>query len=70
VALLIEPTNSDLLVVKNLSRNFGSLAAVSDLSFEVHRGEILCINGHKGAGKTTFFKLFTGVIKTERGSLY
>jgi len=67
---LIEPTNSDLLVVKNLSRSFGSLAAVSDLSFEVHRGEILGIMGPNGAGKTTVFNLLTGVIKPDSGSVF
>jgi branched-chain amino acid transport system ATP-binding protein len=68
-ALLTEPTPSDLLVVKNLSKSFGSLAAVSDLSFEVRRGEILGIIGPNGAGKTTVFNLLTGVLKPDAGSV-
>jgi branched-chain amino acid transport system ATP-binding protein len=70
VALLTETTNTDLLVVQNLSRSFGSLAAVNDLSFEVHRGEILGIMGPNGAGKTTVFNLLTGVLKPNSGSVF
>ena len=64
---MAEPYNSDLLVVENLSRSFGSLAAVSELSFEVHRGEILGVMGPNGAGKTTVFNLLTGIITPDSG---
>jgi branched-chain amino acid transport system ATP-binding protein len=67
VTLLAESLNSDLLVVENLSRSFGSLAAVSQLSFEVQRGEILGIMGPNGAGKTTVFNLLTGMIPSDSG---
>ena len=70
VLLLAETTSKDLLVVKNLSRSFGSVVAVSDLSFEAHRGEILGIIGPNGAGKTTVFNLLTGVIKPDNGSVF
>ena len=66
---MVETANTDLLVVQGLSRSFGSLAAVSDLSFEVHRGEILGIMGPNGAGKTTVFNLLTGVLKPDCGSV-
>jgi len=66
---LAESTHTDLLVVRDLSRSFGSLAAVSDLSFEVHRGEILGIMGPNGAGKTTVFNLLTGVLKPDTGGI-
>jgi len=61
--------SDDILVVKNLRKNFGSLAAVDDLSFEVKRGEILGMIGPNGAGKTTVFNLLTGVIKPDEGSI-
>lgn len=67
---MAETTHTDLLVVKNLSRSFGSLAAVSNLSFEVHKGEILGIMGPNGAGKTTVFNLLTGVLKPNSGSMF
>jgi len=70
VTLLAESLNSDLLVVENLSRSFGSLDAVSNLSFEVHRGEILGIMGPNGAGKTTVFNLLTGIITPDSGKVF
>lgn len=67
--MLLESTDRDLLVVKNLSRSFGSLAAVSALSFEVRRNEILGIMGPNGAGKTTVFNLLTGSLRSDAGSI-
>jgi branched-chain amino acid transport system ATP-binding protein len=69
VSSLVESSAQDLLVVKDLSRNFGSLAAVSELSFEVRRGEILGVMGPNGAGKTTVFNLLTGALKADTGSI-
>jgi branched-chain amino acid transport system ATP-binding protein len=66
---LVESTDKDLLVVKDLSRSFGNVAAVSNLSFEVHKGEILGVMGPNGAGKTTVFNLLTGVTKPDSGSI-
>ncbi len=66
---MAESTHTDLLVVSGLSRSFGSLAAVSDLSFEVRKGEILGIMGPNGAGKTTVFNLLTGVLKPDTGAI-
>jgi len=66
---LAEPKTTDLLVVRNLNRSFGKLAAVSDLSFDVQRGEILGLMGPNGAGKTTVFNLLTGVLKPDTGSI-
>lgn len=67
---MAQTKNTDLLVVQNLSRSFGSLAAVNDLSFEVHRGEILGMMGPNGAGKTTVFDMLTGVLKPDSGSVF
>ncbi len=59
----------DILKVKNLSKSFGKVRAVHDLSFEVDRGEILGIIGPNGAGKTTLFNLISGEIKPDTGEV-
>ena len=61
--------DNDLLVVKDLTRSFGSLVAVNNLSFEVHKGEILGIIGPNGSGKTTVFNLLTGILKPDAGNI-
>jgi branched-chain amino acid transport system permease protein len=57
-----------LLVVENLSRAFGGLKAVSEVSFTVTEGEILGIIGPNGAGKTTLFNVLNGVLSADEGS--
>lgn len=58
---------SDILQVQHLQKSFGKLAAVNDLSFEVHKGEILGMMGPNGAGKTTVFNLLTGTLQPDGG---
>jgi len=53
----------DILSVENLTLKFGALAAVDDLSFRVHKGEIFGIAGPNGAGKTSLFNAITGVYR-------
>ena len=53
---------TDALVVKNLSKNFGGLRAVNDVSFTVKKNETLALIGPNGAGKTTAFNLIMGFI--------
>ena len=60
---------SHILKVNNLSKSFGKVRAVHDLSFEVKRGEILGIIGPNGAGKTTMFNLISGEIKPDTGEI-
>ena len=58
-----------LLEVSHLTRDFGGLRAVSDVSFEVAEGEILGLIGPNGAGKTTVFNLVTGFIRPSFGEV-
>ncbi len=58
-----------LLTVKNVSKSFGKVTAVHDLSFEVNQGAILGIIGPNGAGKTTLFNLIAGEIKPDSGKI-
>jgi ABC-type branched-subunit amino acid transport system ATPase component/ABC-type branched-subunit amino acid transport system permease subunit len=58
-----------ILEVKGLSRSFGGLKAVDDVSFDVHAGEILGVIGPNGAGKTTAFNLLNGFLKPDAGAV-
>ena len=58
-----------LLQCRNLSKYFGALAAVRDLSFEVAEGEILGIGGPNGAGKTTLFEMISGLNPASAGQI-
>jgi len=58
-----------LLQVKNVSKHFGSLVAVNDISMTVEPGELRAIIGPNGAGKTTFFNLITGFFTPTSGSI-
>lgn len=58
-----------ILQVEGLTRRFGGLAAVKDLSFSVGRGEILGLIGPNGSGKTTAFNLITGFITPDDGHI-
>jgi branched-chain amino acid transport system ATP-binding protein len=56
-----------LLEVKELSKRFGGLTAVNDVTFEVAAGEIVAVIGPNGAGKSTLFKLITSFLRPTAG---
>jgi len=58
------------LEVAGLTKSFGGVHAVRDVSFAVGRGEVLGLIGPNGAGKTTVFDLITGVLDADAGSLH
>nr|WP_221088512.1 ABC transporter ATP-binding protein [Deinococcus aquaedulcis] len=58
-----------VLQAQRMTRRFGGLVAVNDVSFEVHQGEIFGLIGPNGAGKTTLFNLMTGLTPPSGGSL-
>ena len=58
-----------LLSVKGLTKNFGGLCAVSNVSMEIGEGELIGLIGPNGAGKTTFFNLLTGVYEPSEGTI-
>lgn len=58
-----------LLEVKNLTKNFGGLTAVGDVSLELNKGELVGLIGPNGAGKTTLFNLLTGVYVPSEGTV-
>ncbi|MCL6635918.1 MAG: ABC transporter ATP-binding protein [Peptococcaceae bacterium] len=58
-----------LLEVTGLTKYFGGVAAVRDVSFQVREGEIFALIGPNGAGKTTVFNLITGMLGPDGGSV-
>lgn len=58
-----------ILQVKNVTKKFGELIALNDLSFNVHKGELLGLIGPNGAGKTTLFNIITGFYKPDKGQI-
>src|SRR6202045_3567422 len=59
----------EALVVRHLSKRFGGLRAVEDLSFSVNENETVALIGPNGAGKTTTFNLITGYYRPDAGSV-
>ena len=58
-----------ILEVRNLSRSFGGLKAVQNVSFKLQRNDILGIIGPNGAGKTTLFNLLNGFLRPDTGEV-
>lgn len=58
-----------LLKLENITKRFGGLVAVDDVSLEVQRGELIAIVGPNGAGKTTLFNVISGAFFPEEGKV-
>ena len=58
-----------MLEVRGLTRRFGGLVAVNDLSFEVHEGEMIGLIGPNGSGKTTTFSMLSGALRPSAGAI-
>lgn len=64
----VSPANS-VLSVRGLCRRFGDYQALTDISFDVHAGEILGVIGPNGAGKTTLMECLTGISPADAGEV-
>lgn len=58
-----------MIKVEHLTKSFGNIAAVDDLSFEIQKGEVVGFLGPNGAGKTTTMRLVTGFLSPDDGSI-
>lgn len=58
-----------MLKLQNLSVNYGSIQALHSVSLEVPKGEIVCLIGSNGAGKTTVLKTISGLLKPTEGKI-
>lgn len=62
-------TNEFILSTSGLTKNFGGLVAVNDISLDIERGSMKAIIGPNGSGKTTFFNLITGALPVSAGRI-
>ena len=62
-------SDAPLLAVSGLTKAFGGLLAVNQISFDVHRGEVLGLLGPNGSGKTTLLNLVSGALRPTQGEV-
>jgi branched-chain amino acid transport system ATP-binding protein len=62
--------NQAILKLEGVTKRFGGLTAVDNVSFEIHHGELIAIVGPNGAGKTTLFNVINGIYFPEEGTIY
>lgn len=60
--------STPLVEVRDVSKYFGSVIALEDISMEVRAGEVMCLLGDNGAGKSTLIKILSGVHQPDKGS--
>ncbi|MBN2215447.1 MAG: ABC transporter ATP-binding protein [Bacteroidales bacterium] len=65
-----ESKNSAAIVLEHLTKSFGNLVAVDDLSLEIFSGEILGFLGPNGAGKSTSINMICGLLKPDKGHVF
>jgi simple sugar transport system ATP-binding protein len=63
------PTGTPLLEARNISKYFGSVNALQDVTLQVNAGEVTCVLGDNGAGKSTLIKILSGVHIPDQGQL-
>ena len=59
-----------IIRLTNVTKRFGGLTAVSDVSMEIYPGEVVALAGDNGAGKSTLIKMISGVYKPDEGHIY
>ncbi len=64
------PPDAQILNVGRVSKSFGGVAALTDVSFAIARGSVTGLIGPNGAGKTTLFNLITGIFPVDQGTIH
>src|SRR5215213_2578380 len=62
--------DTPLVELKSVSKYFGSVIALKDVSFDVRPGEVHCLLGDNGAGKSTLIKVLSGVHRPSSGEIF
>lgn len=68
-AVFLSEEKVQMIQVDNLTRRYGPLTAVDDVSFRIQSGEVVGLLGHNGAGKTTIMKMLTGFLEPSSGHI-
>jgi simple sugar transport system ATP-binding protein len=63
------PSEQPLLEVQYVSKFFGNVIALKDVSTHIHTGQVTCVLGDNGAGKSTFIKILSGVHREDEGEI-
>ena len=66
---VVKDTDAPLLEIRDVTKTFGSVISLSDISTKVHAGQVTCVLGDNGAGKSTLIKILAGVYKPDSGQL-
>src|SRR6202035_4474125 len=61
--------SAPVLRIENISKSYGHIAALQNISFDIHRGEIVGLVGDNGAGKSTLINIIAGAIRPSSGKL-
>jgi branched-chain amino acid transport system ATP-binding protein len=64
------PEHTTILKTENLAAGYGDHTVLSDVSFELHKGEVLVIIGQNGSGKSTLLKTISGLLPKRAGSIH
>lgn len=62
--------NSKVLEIRNITKHFSGVLALSDVSFDIEKGSCHCLVGENGAGKSTLIKILTGALKRSSGDVF
>ena len=63
-------TEEIILRAESISKSFGGVKALQNVSFSLKKGEVLSVIGENGAGKSTLMKIIAGALKNDKGDLY
>ena len=65
-----QQTQTPLVEMKNISKSFGGVHAVRDVSVDLFPGEVVGLLGHNGAGKSTLIKILSGAYTADEGEIW